>query len=67
MRIQSKPSKLHPVAEWDGPRNTVYFYVAAVHQWHPLVIILIARSVTLRKDGDLKDCIADTFSTLAAA
>ena len=67
MRIQSKPSKLHPVAEWDGPRNTVYFYVAAVHQWHPLGTILIALLVIPRNKADLEDRIADTLSTLAAA
>jgi len=67
MRIQSKPSQLHLAAEQNGPRDTVYFYIAAVHQWYPLGMILIARSAMFRKKADLKDCVANTFSTLAAA
>lgn len=48
-------------------RNTVYFYIAAVHQWHPLGTILIALLVIPRNKADLEDRIADTLSTLAAA
>lgn len=67
MRIQSRPSRLHLVVKQNEPQDTVYFYIAAVHQRHPLRMPSIVQSMVTRNRANLEDCVADTFPTLTAA
>ena len=67
MRIQSRCGCLHPVIKQNGARNTVYLYIAAVHQRYPLTNISIAQVVVDLVSANLEYRVADTLPTLTAA